>query len=353
MKYSALKGYKKFEPIGFLWFLLPHVVCINSIILGAAVFSSGQSFLVSFLVTGGYTFLVYFAFRAVAMAIRRRFPSNVDLFRRIAAMLPLFYVMNILMITGLLALYARLKIPYLPVQNDRFWWAFIFSCFSSTAITFINEAVANWKGWKKSVTETEQLKNAYQKTKLLGLKGQVNPHFLFNCFNSLSSLISEDESEAERFLNEMTKVHRYMLRGDDELLVTVEEELRFVSSYLYLIRARFGKAIDADINVTTEQRKLHIPPLSLQVILENIIYTNTATPDLPLRILIRDSTDGKLIIRNTVHPKSRIDTIDYDEGLDNLINKYKLLNESQVIINETENEREIFLPLMEEKEVGV
>ena len=174
----------------------------------------------------------------------------------------------------------------------------------------------------------------------------MNPHFLFNCFNSLSSLISEDEQAAERFLNEMTKVHRYMLRGDDEMLVTVAEELRFIQSYLHLIEARFGKAIKPVVEVPEICLHQYIPPLSIHVILENIIYTNQASSDQPLHISIRSEAGCMLVLKNNVRPRISKDNIDYEEGIDNLLNKYKLLNSVGLEILETDSERIIYLPLI-------
>jgi LytS/YehU family sensor histidine kinase len=107
------------------------------------------------------------------------------------------------------------------------WWTILYACMMSTVITFINEGMANWQSWKDSLYENEKLKNAYQRSKLLGLKGQINPHFLFNCFNTLSGLIQEDEERAEQFLDEMIKVHRYLLRNDDEYLVCLQDEMKF------------------------------------------------------------------------------------------------------------------------------
>ncbi|GAO41868.1 putative two-component histidine kinase [Flavihumibacter petaseus NBRC 106054] len=333
--------------------MIPFVFGLNAITFGACNFSGLVPFLLRYALTTSYIFGIYLVYRSVAMLIRKRFPYNSDLFRRIAAMLPIFFLMNILMVSGLYAFHDLFPFHGCNSLFQHFWWVYLFSCISSITIVLINEAVANWKGWKKSVTETEKLRNAYQKTKLIGLKGQVNPHFLFNCFNSLSSLIAEDESEAEKFLNEMTRVHRYMLRGDDEFLVSVEEELKFVQSYVYLIKARFGPAIQVILEVSPADRQQHLPPLSLQVVLENIIYSNAASQEAPLCIYIGSRGQNKLLIRNNVNHKSRHDGMDYDEGLDNLINKYRLLNELMVEIIESAEQREIILPLIIEKEVVI
>lgn len=330
--------------------MLPFVAILNAILFGSCVYSSLPAFVQFFALTAAFIFCCYFIFRTVALLIRNRFPSNADIFRRISAMIPVFAVINILMVTGLFAYYKMIPFHTCATKSQNFWWAVLFACISSTVITLLNEAVVNFQGWKRSITKTEQLKNAYQKTKLLGLKGQVNPHFLFNCFNSLSSLISEDEQAAERFLNDMTKVHRYMLRGDDEMLVTVAEELRFIQSYLHLIEARFGRAIQPVIEVPDTCLHQYIPPLSIHVILENMIYTNQASADQPLHISIRSEAGCMLVLKNNVHPRISRDNTDYEEGIDNLLNKYKLLNCPGLEISETDKERIIYLPLIKSRE---
>lgn len=347
----GLKLYSKGEPLIFLWFILPFVIALNAIIFGNCIFASLQTFGSTFLVSVGVLVTSFLGFRSVAFLIRNRFPSNADLFRRIAVMLGIFAFMNILLITGLYAIHNAVAISGCPLVFSNFWWAFLFATLSSTIITILNEAMVNWNSWKRSITETEELKNAYQKTRLLGLKGQVNPHFLFNCFNSLSSLISEDEEAAEQFLNEMTKVHRYMLRGDDELLVTLEEEIRFVKSYLFLIQYRFGEAVKSSIRIPADAMNWHLPPLSLQVIMENVIYTNSASTTSPLQIEISLTKDHLLDISNTVSPRMSRDIYDHEEGLDNLLNKYRLLDNRLIQITETESERHIYLPLLKNKEV--
>jgi LytS/YehU family sensor histidine kinase len=225
------------------------------------------------------------------------------------------------------------------------WWTILYGCIMSTLITFINEGMANWESWKNSLSESEKLKNAYQRSKVLGLKGQINPHFLFNCFNTLSGLIQENEEEAEKFLDEMTKVHRYLLRGGDEYLVRLADEIKFAHSYLYLTRARFGNAIRTKVELPNELMDKLIPPLSLQVILENIIYTNALSKKEPLTILITADQEGRLVITHTLHEKIIVQNLNLDEGLDNLMTKYRLINNEEILVNENPLQRIITLPL--------
>lgn len=344
------KRYSSREQVIFLWFVVPYTLAINSLVLGSCFFGSVSIFLQAFFTGICYFALVYTVFGLVAALLKKRYPEDSKLFRRIAVMLPLFFVMNVLSVQLLYLLYESVKPGECEPARDMQWWVTGFACLASMVLTFLNEAAAGWDKWKASITETEQLKYAYQKTKLLGLKGQVNPHFLFNCFNTLSSLISEDEAAADAFLDEMTKVHRYMLRSDDEQLTTLSEELKFAVSYLYLIKARFGEAIKTEIEVAEAAMEMLLPPLSLQVILENIIYNNVASKSAPLHIGIR-SFDGQLLIQHTVHLKTKSDKSDEEEGLDNLIKKYELLNNSRITINEVEKERLIQLPLMHKSEL--
>jgi sensor histidine kinase YesM len=184
----------------------------------------------------------------------------------------------------------------------------------------------------------------------LGLKGQINPHFLFNCFNSLSGLIQENEKLAEKFLDEMTKVHRYLLRSDNEYLVQAVDEIRFAESYLYLIKQRFGNAIQFTLKTQMGLDGLYLPPLSLQVILENIIYTNTFSKSNPITIDIFQDSRNFLIVRHSVQEKTILKDLSNDEGLDNLMVKYSLLSEKEMQVLESENLRSIRLPFFMQKE---
>jgi hypothetical protein len=345
-----LNPYIKRELLAFAWIMLPYIIILNLMMFGNCIFQSAAGFGSSFLYSGIYLVLAYFVFRSVAMFIRMRVPAGGDLFKRIAIMLPIFYLMNVLMLSGIFSIYEQADLLTCPVQSNMLWWAIVYGCIVSTALTFVNEGVANWGEWKASLAETEKLKNAYRRSKLLGLKGQINPHFLFNCFNTLSGLIQENEAKAERFLNEMSKVHRYLLRSDDELLVPVTDELKFASSYLYLAKERFGNAIDFSVEIDEPVLQKLIPPLSMQVILENIIYTNALDKEKPLYIRIYADSERELCITNSIQEKIIRQNLNVDEGLDNLVNKYKMLNAPPVSIIDNDSERKLLLPMLEEQE---
>ncbi len=346
----AVKRFSIKSPKVLLSIMVPFVFFLNVIVFGSCIFDSVGLFAKSFFFTGLYIFVTNLLFDMVARVLLKKYPRAIDMFKRVAYLLPAFYLLNCLVIPGLFYIYRYVNIVDCPTRFNMIFWATVYGCCASTMVTFFNLGVASWKAWKVSVAETEKLKNAYQRSKVLGLKGQINPHFLFNCFNTLSGLIQEDEAKAEKFLDEMTKVHRYLLRNDDELLVSLSEEIKFAESYLYLAKERFGGAIHNTIRIDSVSLQKTIPPLSMQVILENIIYTNALSKTDPIEISINSQAVDKLSIVNSVHKKTVLQNLNIDDGLDNLINKYKMLKEGKISIVETGNTRTLILPLFEKKE---
>lgn len=348
-----LQRYSKTEPVIFAWFMLPYVIIINLILLGTQEFSSLKNFGISFFTSLFYFAVIYAVFGVVAMLIKKRFPQDAELFIRIVIMLPVFYVMNILSVQGLYLLYEKLNWSGIAAKRNMQWWVTGFGCLASTILTFINEAAAGWEKWKASVTETTRIQTAYNKSRLLSLQRQINPHFLFNCFNTLSSLINEDEEKAENFLNEMTKVYRYLLKGDEEQLVCLDEELKFIESYFYLAVTRFEKALNISIKINNEARQKQIAPLSLQVIVENIIYCNAFSKAKPLAVNIHTPNEQELIIENTIRQKQSSQLINFEEALDNLVSKYQMLSPQPVVVEETGALRRIKIPLIEKEEMAI
>jgi LytS/YehU family sensor histidine kinase len=216
-------------------------------------------------------------------------------------------------------------------------------------LTFLNEGIYRFDKFRVTIKETEQLKKEYMHSQLLGLKSQMNPHFLFNSLNSLSSLIQENADKAEEFLDHMSKVYRYLLRNNEEKLVTIETEINFIKSYYFLLKARHEDGLELHIDVSPESKEQWIPPLTLQMIVENAMNQNEVNRSNPLKIWIRDAKHGLEII-NSVQPK--INNINSNAEIEeNINNKYRLLCGCEIEIEETENQRSIVLPVIANKEL--
>jgi len=346
-----IKRYSRIEPMIFIWFMLPYTVLINLLLFGYCTLSSSGSFFTRLGISLLYFAMIYSIFGAAAMLVKKRFPGDHELFRRAGILLPLFCVMNLLTIQGVYLLYEALPMGDCPVQRSMEWWVTAYACLASAILTFVNEAGLGWEKWKTSMVETNRLQSAYQKSRLMSLRRQLHPHFLFNCFNTLSSLIQENGNEAEKFLDELTRVYRYLLKGAEEQLVDLSEELKFIDAYLYLVKTRFGSALEVTTVVDKGEETKKIAPMSLLVVLENIIYRNAFSKAHPLRIDIRTLQDGSLMINNTLQPKPVTgDGPDQEEGLDDLVSKYRLLGGPGMTIHESTSCRSVLIPLIEKSQ---
>ena len=345
-----VRRYCRIEPMIFICFMLPYTILANLLLFGTGCFSSFSAFFLRLGISLVYFAVIYSIFGMAAILIKRRFPGDHELFRRIGILLPLFCIMNLLSIQGIYWLYELLHWQAIPVQRSMEWWVTGYSCLASGILTFLNEAGLGWEKWKAAMMETDRLQSAYQKSRLMSLKRQLHPHFLFNCFNTLSSLIQEDEKEAEKFLDELTRVYRYLLKGAEEQLVELGEELKFIDSYLYLVKTRFGPALEVDIKVDKNAETRKIAPMSLLIVLENIIYRNAFSKAEPLQIEIQTRINDSLLIRNTIQPKPHTGD-DQEEGLDDLVAKYRLMGAGDLSIQETEACRSVNIPLIEKSEL--
>src|SRR5690606_12490805 len=198
---------------------------------------------------------------------------------------------------------------------------------------------------KESIAEKELLRQMSVQQEFVVLKGQVNPHFLFNCFNTLSSLINEDPKKAEVFLDELSKVYRYLLRNNEAGLSTLQNELKFIDSYFRLLKTRHGEAVQFMVEADKRYDNYLLPSLSLQLVVENAVKHNVLSKNKPLVIDIFTTAGNKLVVNNNLQrrtvkgPSNRI-------GLDNIRTKYELLGQSGFHVMEDAKNFTIVLPLI-------
>lgn len=328
--------------------VLPFTFCINAAAFGTRYFST-VSFFVLATVVCGICFSLYFIIcGAVAVLMKKRFPGEEQLSVRLSVMIFSFLVMSGLFLVALFNLFASIRFFQFSFSGDVFVWSYFSLGIINVFLTFLMEGVDRYENWKRKQQETDLVKASYRRSRLLGLKSQVNPHFLFNSLNSLSSLISENEETAEKFLDEMSKVYRYMLRGEDDSLVTLETELKFLQSYYYLLQARYGTGLQVRVQVREADKEKYIPALTLQVIIENAFTQNSIQKNNPLLITIA-TEDDFLILRYNLQPKLVQEDFDAEAGLDNLVGKYHLLEENGVQITDADGHRTLLLPLLKQK----
>ncbi len=320
----------------------------NSIILGKQYVTDGQCFIAATLIAM-VIFGIYFGLCGwIALSLRGRFPKDKHIPIRLAISIVTFLLMSGLVLYGLHLLYEFIPFFHYQLNETRFAWTYFAMGIGNIFLTFLMEGIAIYQSWETSWAETEKLNQAYKKSHLDGLRSQVNPHFLFNSLNSLSSLIQEDEDRAEKFLDEMSKVYRYMLR-DDKQWVELGTELNFVKSYMHLLNARFGDALMVEVNIPASVQKQMIAPLSLQTVIENAFTQNIVSRSQPLHIEVYMSQKDMLTIRNNVQRKTISGSQDVEASLDHLVSKYRMLKNPIVIEDSNALFRYIHIPLVAEK----
>ena len=176
------------------------------------------------------------------------------------------------------------------------------------------------------------------------LKNQIDPHFLFNSLNVLSSLIEENPENAQRFTTALSKVYRYVLEQKDKDLVPIEEELAFAKTYMNLLQMRFENSLTFEISIENIDTEAKVVPLSLQLLLENAVKHNIISEQKPLHIKIYIENDA-LVIQNNFQKKAVLQD-GQGVGIQNIISRYEIITERKVSIEQNENTFTVKLPIL-------
>jgi LytS/YehU family sensor histidine kinase len=232
------------------------------------------------------------------------------------------YSLLIIVIATAIMIYSeRHRIP-----SEMFYESFIFMI--KTAVVFLilsmllTSSIEFFRNWKKSVIMQEELKREQLILQYETLKSQVNPHFLFNSLNSVTSLIKTDPDKAIVFIKKLSEVFRYVLEQKDNEITTVEAELNFIESYIFMQKIRFGENLTVNIDVPDRNR--YIIPLSLQMLIENAIKHNVISKEFPLTISILSKNENYIAVSNNLRKKPALDTGSI--GLENIKSRYSILH---------------------------
>jgi sensor histidine kinase YesM len=221
--------------------------------------------------------------------------------------------------------------------------ALIFSVVNILVMTIL-------EGWifynesKRAELVAKNLQEELSQIKFEVLKSQINPHFMFNSLNVLSGLIDQDAGKAQLFIDEFSHIYRYVLETIEQPVVPLEKELDFMRSYLFLQQIRYGDNLSHSVNIPAHLLKLVLPPLSLQVVLENAIKHNIINESKPLKIEVF-SQNNHLVVKNNIQPKISMGK-STGLGLKNLTKRYAMICPDEPVFSIETNDYLAKLPLI-------
>lgn len=220
----------------------------------------------------------------------------------------------------------------------------IISLIVSIIATALGEAMYLFSLWQNALLDAEKLKQENLQSQFDALKNQVNPHFLFNSLNTLATIIPEDPKQSVEFVQKLSSVYRYLLQYKDDETVELRTELDCIDAYFFLQKIRFGDNLNVEINISKEYYGRLIPPLTLQILVENAIKHNVISKLKPLKVDIYIDDVGMLVTKNNLQKKNSVES-STKIGLQNLINRFKYLFDREIEIFETEKDFLVKVPL--------
>ena len=209
-------------------------------------------------------------------------------------------------------------------------------------ITSIHEAVFFYRQWKYNFSKSIRLEKDHLEAKYEALKAQINPHFLFNSLNSLVSLV-EDNDKAVDYIQNLSEFLRYLLKGSNKEVVLIREELEMLRKYIHILEIRFGNNLVIDINIPEKFYHFTVPPLVLQILIENCIKHNIIAQKKPLKIVVYAENES-ITVENVLQRKTTINTT--GQGLKNISERYRFFTTRELKIKETNGKFVVTLPLL-------
>ncbi|MCM2301471.1 MAG: 2TM domain-containing protein [Flavobacteriaceae bacterium] len=325
----------------FLVLLLIRILTGNNLIFDA-------NLLTDFGYTMLYSLSLYFANAAVFMYLDSLFIQNRFTPKRIIIGFFTSFIISIAVIF-LLRLFQDVLInnnSLLAFLNKENMADYLVTIIITLFVTIAFHAFYFYKEYQDNKVKEQKIIASTASAQFESLKNQIDPHFLFNSLNVLSSLIEENPTNAQKFTTSLSKIYRYVLEQKDKELVLVQEELDFAKTYVNLLKMRFENSINFKIEIDSSIAitEAKVVPLSLQLLLENCIKHNVVSEQKPLQIQIYLS-DNYLVIENNLQKKEVLQNRK-GVGLQNIVNRYAILTDRNVIIEETASHFKIKIPLL-------
>ncbi|MDQ7961321.1 2TM domain-containing protein [Flavobacterium lindanitolerans] len=240
-----------------------------------------------------------------------------------------------------LVLEQRSYSEFIANENHRFY---VVCLMITMVVTLAFHLIYFYKKSQENKVKEQKIIAGTASAKFETLKNQIDPHFLFNSLNVLTSLIEENQDNAQKFTTSLSKIYRYVLEQKDKELVSVEEELSFAKTYMNLLKMRFENSVFYELPESVKNPDAKVVPLSLQLLLENTVKHNIASETKPLHIRIYEKGDY-LIIENDYQKKEVLQDRK-GVGLQNIVDRYSIITNRKVRIEQTEKHFRVELPML-------
>ncbi len=309
-------------------------------------FESVNQFLIYFGIYQLYTFVISYVNTLVFEFLEKRTYKSYNVIKRIV-----YGILGSTIVT-LLTIFVLRIIVEVVIFGDSFdhfienetWSGYSFGLWITLTIVSVFYVIYFYNSFQKNKIKEQKVIAGAASAKFDALKNQLDPHFLFNSLNVLTSLIEENPDSAQKFTTALSKVYRYVLEQKNKELVTVDEELNFARTYMSLLKMRFEDSIIFEIPDKASNPESKVVPLSLQLLLENAVKHNMVTSSKPLHIKIYE--DGNhLVVMNNLQPKQIVKKSS-GVGLENIKQRYQLLTERKVYINQREKDFAVAIPML-------
>lgn len=335
----------KSQVAGF-WISMPFItLAYNAILFPGTFLTDWRVWAFSWPLIYGIGIVSWYLHIQYDHAVRGRFPSLRETGKRIAYKAltnPLIMTPSVLLIFWI---YDYFDILGYRIRITDLKWGYLIGLAINLLFDTLWEVLYLLEKYRESLQEKSVIEKMSMEHEFENLKGQINPHFLFNCFNTLSSLIEEDKAEAERFLDELSKVYRYLLRNNENGVSTVEKEMKFIQSYFELLRTRYGEGLQWNLDIDKRYYPYLLPSLGLQLLVENAVKHNIVSRQQPLIIEIFTTAGNKLVVNNNLQRRA-VGTSSTRIGLSNIQAKYRLLRHEGFQVVEGEKNFMVVLPLI-------
>lgn len=329
--------------------------CLKITMVFTLVFSLIQSdfrpktLLITFLVSALYSYGIGFGNGIINDLLDRRWDwleqTNLRVYFGIIS--TLLYTIPVVLGIDYLTFVVFQKMDVSEFFNDRMIWVHLFYVILSLGVSTFMHArsfMHKWKQASKIAVIEQKIIAGAASAKFESLKNQIDPHFLFNSLNVLSSLIEENPENAQRFTTSLSKIYRYVLEQKDKELVTVEEELAFAKTYMNLLKMRFENSLFYELPEGIPNPEAKVVPLSLQLLLENTVKHNVVSEQKPL--MIRIFIEGDYLVIQNDYQKKEVLQDRRGVGLQNIINRYSIITNRKVLIEQNEQTFTVKIPIL-------